>query len=267
MFELWIPFQNFSTIFLTDRSTEYRSTGWPFADRCHHFDGSLSISPGPAIPGPLRRRESIGCIAHGFDPDLWVFREFKSCHQNTIRLIDSKRPTRPLSWCIWDNPNLSAFSMIMTLALGTPTLTSITVGIPDLGFTLQWTAVSPVLLHLISCGQIQTLHLILSWGKTATTFQTHCWEICRSSFSDSSISGYTINLSCQAVFDLSRIGSVGDDCAQKKCGFDRLSSGGNGSIMLISRFHSKPCIKCEGSGCRHDQDMRYHGFWLFFAKD
>ena len=37
------------------------------------------------------------------------------------------RPTRPRNWCSWANPNRSAFSIIITEALGTFTPTSMTV--------------------------------------------------------------------------------------------------------------------------------------------
>ena len=42
-------------------------------------------------------------------------------------LVSLPRPTRPRNWCSCDSPNLSAFSITITEALGTSTPTSITV--------------------------------------------------------------------------------------------------------------------------------------------
>jgi hypothetical protein len=43
------------------------------------------------------------------------------------KLWSPPRPTRPRSWWSWESPNRSACSIIITVALGTSTPTSITV--------------------------------------------------------------------------------------------------------------------------------------------
>jgi hypothetical protein len=67
------------------------------------------------------------------------------------------RPTRPRSWCSWARPRRSGFSMIMSVALGTSTPTSITVVATSRRY-------SPALKALMTASLSRALHAAVNEG-------------------------------------------------------------------------------------------------------